>query len=65
MLQNVFLLALICTLAFIPLSAQDTQELEAEKAASSKLKGEHPLMAIARSKPSSLRRDLVGVHPRV
>lgn len=45
--------------------AQDTQELAAEKAASKKLKGEHPLVAIAKAKPSSLRKELVGVHPRV
>jgi hypothetical protein len=46
-------------------TAQDKQELEAEKAASAKLKGDHPLVAIAKSKPSSLRKELEGVHPRV
>lgn len=46
-------------------SAQDRQELEAERAASQRLKGEHPLIAIAKAKPSSLRKELVGVHPRV
>lgn len=45
--------------------AQDKQELEAEKAASGKLKGEHPLATISRTKPSSLRPELAGVHPRV
>lgn len=45
--------------------AQDAQELEAERAASAKLKGEHPLVKLAREKPSSLRRELVDVHPRV
>src|SRR5690349_2105171 len=44
---------------------QDSQELEAEKAASKKLKGEHPLIVIAKSKPSGLKPELVGVHPRV
>lgn len=44
---------------------QDSNELAAERAASSKLKGEHPLIAILRTKPSSLRSELVGVHPRV
>ncbi len=45
--------------------AQDKQELAAEKAANTKLKGEHPLVAIAKSKPSALRKGLEGVHPRV
>ncbi len=45
--------------------AQDSQELQAEREASSRLKGEHPLIALARSKPSSLRPELAGVHPRV
>ena len=53
--------ALVCLSAI----AQDKQELEAEKAANAKLKGEHPLVAIAKSKPSSLRKELEGVHPRV
>src|SRR5436190_19806843 len=47
------------------LFAQDPQELKAEREGSSRLKGEHPLIAIERSKPSSLRPELVGVHPRV
>jgi hypothetical protein len=45
--------------------AQDAQELEAERLASAKLKGEHPLVTLANSKPSSLKKELVGVHPRV
>jgi hypothetical protein len=45
--------------------AQDAQELAAEKAANAKLKGEHPLVQIAKSKPSTLRKELEGVHPRV
>lgn len=45
--------------------AQDKQELEAERIANAKLKGEHPLFELARTKPSSLRKKLVGVHPRV
>jgi hypothetical protein len=58
--------ALLCLCVFSSnLPAQDKQELEAESSASGKLKGEHPLIAIARSKPSSLRKELVGVHPRV
>jgi hypothetical protein len=45
--------------------AQDARELEAEKIKSSKLKGEHPLTELMRSRKSSLRPELVGVHPRV
>ena len=45
--------------------AQDEQELKAEKAANQKLKGDHPLVGIAKSKPSSLKKELEGVHPRV
>jgi len=45
--------------------AQDSQELKAEKEAGKKLKGEHPLIALMKSKPSSLRPELEGVHPRV
>jgi hypothetical protein len=45
--------------------SQDRQELEAERSSPVKLKGEHPLIALIRSKPSSLRPELVGVHPRV
>lgn len=45
--------------------AQDTQELKAEREASQKLKGEHPLAALIKSRPSSLKKELEGVHPRV
>ncbi|MDI1240489.1 MAG: DUF4962 domain-containing protein [bacterium] len=45
--------------------AQDAQELQAEREANARLKGEHPLVQIARTKPSSLRKELAGVHPRV
>lgn len=45
--------------------AQDKQELEAERKANQKLKGEHPLMELMKTKPSSLRKELEGVHPRV
>ncbi len=65
-MKNKILLSLsLCALLFGFAVAQDKQELEAEKASHSKLKGEHPLVAIARSKPSSLRKELEGVHPRV
>jgi len=45
--------------------AQDARELEQERTSSSKLKGEHPLVELMRSRKSSLRPALVGVHPRV
>ncbi|MFT3744788.1 MAG: DUF4962 domain-containing protein [Pyrinomonadaceae bacterium] len=53
-------LALIANLA-----AQDAQELKAEREASAKLKGEHPLINVMKTKPSSLKKELEGVHPRV
>ncbi len=65
-MSNRSVILLIAILAFASsLHAQDKQELEAERAANARLKGEHPLVAIARSKPSSLRKELEGVHPRV
>ncbi len=56
-----------CTLAAAAPSAfaQDGGELKAEREASKKLKGEHPLVALMKSKPSSLKKELEGVHPRV
>lgn len=59
---RIVLFVLISALAVF---AQDAQELAAEKAANARLKGEHPLVQIAKSKPSSLRKELEGVHPRV
>ena len=65
-MQKIYLvLSLLVTFFVIPFPAQDSQELKAEREASGRLKGEHPLMAIAKSKPSSLKPELVGVHPRV
>ncbi|MEP6703411.1 MAG: DUF4962 domain-containing protein [Acidobacteriota bacterium] len=58
-------LALIISIFVVPVLSQDNQELEAERAASSRLQGEHPLIALTKSKPSSLRPELAGVHPRV
>src|SRR5688500_3318379 len=58
-------IALIISIFVASGLTQDTQELQAEREASSKLKGEHPLVALARSKPSTLRPELAGVHPRV
>jgi hypothetical protein len=48
-----------------PLCAQDARELEQERTASKKLKGEHPLVELMRTRKSALRTELVGVHPRV
>ena len=61
------LAAVSLIVSFLPplSSAQDTQELAAERAASKRLKGEHPLIALEKSKPSSLKPELVGIHPRV
>lgn len=56
---------LIISFLAVPVLSQDKQEIEAERQASTKLKGEHPLIAIAKSKPSSLKPELVSVHPRV
>ncbi len=65
MLKKIIIVHLILLAFGASVPAQDKQELEAERRASAKLKGEHPLVAISRSKPASLRENLVGVHPRV
>src|SRR5712691_4311207 len=49
----------------VPLLAQDARELEQERTASKKLKGEHPLIELMRTRQSALRPELMGVHPRV
>src|SRR5258705_2088496 len=51
--------------AIAPLLAQDARELQEEKLASKKLKGEHPLIELMRTRKSTLRPELMGVHPRV
>jgi hypothetical protein len=66
MLRSLFVLSIFVSLFGASAAlAQDAQELKAEKEANARLKGEHPLVQIARSKPSSLRKELVGIHPRV
>lgn len=45
--------------------AQDAQELKAEREDGKKLKGEHLLVGLMKTKTSSLKTELVGVHPRV
>jgi hypothetical protein len=47
------------------LLAQDARELEQERIASKQLKGEHPLSELMRTRKSTLRSELLGVHPRV
>jgi hypothetical protein len=47
------------------LLAQDARELAEERAASKKLKGEHPLIELMRTRKSALLPELLGVHPRV
>jgi hypothetical protein len=52
-------------LPVVPSRAQDARELEQEGTASKKLKGEHPLVELMRTRKSALRPELLGVHPRV
>jgi hypothetical protein len=60
------ILSVLLVLACVyPLFAQDARELKEEQTASKKLKGEHPLAALMRTRKSNLRPELVGVHPRV
>ncbi len=68
MLKNLFSYGLIITIFTTfsaTVSAQDKQELEAEKQANAKLKGEHPLFNLMKTKTSALKPELKGVHPRV
>ncbi|HEY0350213.1 MAG TPA: DUF4962 domain-containing protein [Pyrinomonadaceae bacterium] len=58
-------LTIIASLFAMPSSAQDARELEQERTASNKLKGEHPLLELMRTRRSTLRPELMGVHPRV
>lgn len=55
--------SLLCFLCFFP--AQDARELQDEKRASTRLKGEHPLLQLMRTRRSVLKPELAGVHPRV
>jgi hypothetical protein len=67
MLKKIFSYGLILTILASSFSAfaQDKQELEAEKQANAKLKGEHPLFQLMKTKTSALKPELKGVHPRV
>ena len=66
MLKKLAIVNLIL-LFVLPLNlfAQDKQELEAERRASERLKGEHPLVNLMKTANSSLKKELEGVHPRV
>ncbi|HSS20427.1 MAG TPA: DUF4962 domain-containing protein [Pyrinomonadaceae bacterium] len=63
------LLVMALTVAAISSSltslAQDASELEQERTASKRFKGEHPLVELMRTRKSTLRQELMGVHPRV
>ncbi len=65
MFKKRWTLLITAFLLTVAIFGQDKQEIEAEREANAKLKGEHPLVAIAKTRPSSLRKELVGVHPRV
>src|SRR5688572_32020881 len=58
-------LALVSSVPAVQLFAQDARELEQERIASKKLKGEHPLVELMRTRKSVLRPELMGIHPRV
>src|SRR3989449_11383431 len=48
-----------------PVSAQDARELQQERTANNKVRGEHPLVELMHTRKSTLRPELMGVHPRV
>jgi Domain of unknown function (DUF4962)/Heparinase II/III-like protein len=61
--NHLFCFSFLCFLCLFV--AQDARELQEEKRASTKLKGEHPLIQLMRSRKSALKPELAGVHPRV
>jgi hypothetical protein len=61
----VIVLALASTISPLSTPAQDARELEQERSANKKLKGEHPLAELMRTRKSTLRPELLGAHPRV
>ncbi len=66
--RRFFLIVLVLAWSSLPvvsLRAQDARELREERTASKKLKGEHPLFELMRTRNSTLRSELAGVHPRV
>jgi phage-related protein len=66
MLKNFIAILLVFQISTTSVAlAQDKQELAAERADNARIKGEHPLVGLAKTKPSQLKKELVGVHPRV
>ena len=65
MSKKTIIILLVLTFIVNFVFAQDKQELEAERIASQKLKGEHPLVNLMKTKTSPLKKELEGVHPRV
>ena len=63
--RSILTIVLISTLSHNAVCAQDSRELKQERTASNKLKGEHPLVELMRTRKSTLRPELMGVHPRV
>lgn len=58
-------IVLIISFLFLSSFAQDKQELEAERKAAERLKGEHPLFELMKTKNSTLKKELENVHPRI
>jgi hypothetical protein len=59
------ILTLLLLISSISAIAQDSRELQQERTTSNKLKGEHPLVELMRTRNSKLLPELMGVHPRV
>jgi hypothetical protein len=64
-LFDLWLICLVVSVNTQPLVAQDARELQQEKVASKKLKGEHPLVEVMRTRKSALKPELANIHPRV
>ena len=64
MYKKAFLFLFTCLFSVVTFG-QDSGELSKERTPSKKFKGEHPLVTLMASKPSSLKKELEGVHPRV
>lgn len=65
MQKHIIAIFVLLSFAVNVLFAQDQAEIEAERKASLKLKGEHPIATLMKSAPSALKKELEGVHPRV
>jgi len=60
-----FTLLALALSTFLSVVGQDVRELQDEKTTSPRVKGEHPLLSLMRARKSTLKPELVGVHPRV